>query len=475
MTFSPIVFSPEDRSIYTKYAGLNLPRHTSYPIAPVWKDSFTGGDLEVEIKKMALKSEELSLYIHIPYCQRLCYYCGCTKEIMGDRPEHNAETGRTFLTNLAKEFALINKAYAKPPLRQIHLGGGSPTFLNTALLNQLFDQINQHFRVMPDAEIAVEVDPRVTSQEQLHTLVERGVNRVSLGVQDFNTTVQKAVNRMQSFDMVKEFVDNLRRLPLKSVNFDLIYGLPFQTIASMTETLDQVIALAPDRIAFYRLAHIPDMFKWQKTFKKEDMPNAETMANLFILAFNTFGASGYEFMGLDHFARSEEMLSLAKTEGSVQRNFQGITTGKEIPILGVGPSAISSFGNMFAQNLKKTGAWVDKLETGSLPTERGLLLSQDDIIRAEVIQQIYCHGIINKIRLREKFQINFDDYFQEELKKLKPLEDDSIIRYEENSIVLTRPRGIMLARVLAAVFDTYWHDLVTSPDPKTRARFSTVG
>ncbi len=475
MTFKPIVFSEEDRRIYTKYAGLNLPRHTSYPIAPVWQDTFQGPALQAEIKKLAEASSEMSLYIHVPYCQRLCYYCGCTKEIMGDRPEHNAETGRVFLANLGKELNLINKSYAKPTLSQIHFGGGSPTFLNCELLDQLFDLIEENFKISADAEIAVEVDPRITSKDQLKTLVDRGLNRVSLGVQDFNDVVQKAVNRIQSFEMVKDFVAHLRTLPLKSVNFDLIYGLPFQTLASMTETLKQVISLAPDRIAFYRLAHIPEMFKWQKSFKKEDMPDPETMANLFILAYNTFGESGYEFMGLDHFARSEEMLSRAKSEGSVQRNFQGITTGKEVPILGVGPSAISSFGNMFAQNVKKTASWVEMLNNDSLATERGMLLSHDDMIRAEVIQQIYCHGAINKSRIQERFNIDFDAYFASEISKLAPLKQDGIIVAARDAISLTKPRGIMLARVLASIFDIYWHDLVTSPDPKSRARFSTVG
>jgi oxygen-independent coproporphyrinogen-3 oxidase len=339
-------------------------------------------------------------------------------------------------------------------VRQIHLGGGSPTFLRPDQLERLYEILDRSFSIHPAAERAVEIDPRITTAEQFQTLRDLGFNRISLGVQDFDLRVQRAVNRLQSLDMVRDAVELCRRLGFESINFDLIYGLPFQTLETMEETLEKTIALSPDRIAFYRLAVIPEMFRWQKAFASADLPGKDLTLDLNLLAINRLLDAGYEFIGLDHFARPGEALAQARKEGSLCRTFQGMSTGKGLNILGLGPSAITQLDTAFAQNAKNTQAWNQTI-LDDFATENGIRLSADDRLRRELLQQLYCYGAIDKQSLEQAFDIRFDTYFLEERERIEALFDLGLVEETADSIEATHPLGRLLVRVVAAVFDRY--------------------
>jgi oxygen-independent coproporphyrinogen-3 oxidase len=339
-------------------------------------------------------------------------------------------------------------------VHQVHLGGGSPTFLRADQLARLWDLLQRRFAIASESEIAVEIDPRITSYDQLQTLRGLGFNRISLGIQDFAPQVQRAVNRVQPFEMVERVVAWCRSLGFASLNFDLIYGLPFQTLATMADTLEKVIALAPDRIAFYRLAVIPEIFRWQNVFRPTDLPGGDLPLELNLLAINRFLAADYEFIGLDHFARPKEALTQAYRDGSLRRNFQGMTTGARLDIVGLGPSAISQLDDAYAQNQKASADWRQVVAQG-LATERGLRLTSDDRLRREVMQQLYGYGVIAKRPLEAEFGIIFDEYFADEQGRLTELVELGIVITEPGMIRLSVQLGRLLVRVAAAVFDRY--------------------
>ncbi len=442
-----------ERRIYRRYAGLALPRHTSYPIAPLWTTDFGAAELRNELGRSAAQARPLSLYVHVPFCERLCYYCACTKEIIPAARRRQQDPSEQFLQGLqleAERFA----ALVAGPVHQIHLGGGSPTFLTPEALGRLWDILADRFVVAPDAEIAIEIDPRITTREHLETLRGLGFNRISLGIQDFDRRVQKAVNREQPFELVEQTVGWCRDLGFASINFDLIYALPFQTLEGMADTVAKTIALAPDRIAFYRLAVIPEIFRWQNVFRPDDLPAGDLPLELNLLGINGFLEAGYEFIGLDHFARPDEDLARARREGSLQRTFQGMTTGKGLDVLGLGPSAISQLEGAFAQNLKASAAWQGAVAV-HFATERGLQLSDDDRLRRELLQQLYGHGVIAKRSLEARFGIAFDSYFAEELGRLATLREEGLVDIDATTVRLMQPLGRLLVRVVAAVFDRY--------------------
>jgi oxygen-independent coproporphyrinogen-3 oxidase len=414
---------------------------------------FGTGGLRDELGRSAAEQRPLSLYVHIPFCERLCYYCACTKEIISAAKRQAHDPSDTLLAGLEVEAGRF-AALLDAPVRQVHLGGGSPTFLAPAALRRLWEALAGRFTVVPDAEIAVEIDPRITTREHLATLRELGFNRTSVGVQDFDPRVQKAVNREQPFAMVERVVGWCREFGFTSINFDLIYALPFQTLDSMARTLEQTLALAPDRIAFYRLAVIPEIFRWQNVFRPVDLPSGDLPLELNLLAINHFVAAGYEFIGLDHFAKPTEDLAQARRRGALHRTFQGMTTGKGLDVIGLGPSAISQLDGAYAQNHKATAAW-QRAVTDDFATERGLQLSADDRLRRELIQQLYGHGVIAKHALEERFGIAFDDYFAGELERLHELIDEGVADHDGVSVRLTEPLGRLLVRVVAAVFDRY--------------------
>jgi oxygen-independent coproporphyrinogen-3 oxidase len=442
-----------ERRTYRRYAGLALPRHTSYPTAPTWTTDFTADDLRDELCCSAAERRPLSLYVHVPFCERLCYYCACTKEIIPAARRRQHDPSETFLAGLVREashFAELLRA----EVHQVHLGGGSPTFLTPVALRRLGDALTGHFTIAPGAEVAIEIDPRITTLAHLETLRDLGFNRVSLGVQDFDPRVQKAVNREQSYELVEQVVGWCRQLGFASINFDLIYALPFQTLDSMADTLAKTVALAPNRIAFYRLAVIPEIFRWQNVFHPADLPSGDLPLELNLLAINHFLAAGYEFIGLDHFAKPDEELAQARRDGSLRRTFQGMTTGRGQDVIGLGPSAISQLDGAFAQNTKTSADWQSAVSAG-FATERGLRLSDDDRLRRDLLQRLYGHATIDRRALEQCFGIDFDAYFADELTRLRELIDQGLATDDGRVVRLMEPLGRLLVRVVAAVFDRY--------------------
>lgn len=444
------------RAIYRRYAGLALPRHTSYPIAPVWSAEYGPEQFREDVAELAASGTDVGLYVHVPFCKSLCYYCACTKEIVPSQHPDRERRVRRWLEGMSREIRHLAAVASQRRwrIRQVHLGGGSPTYLNARQIESLAAELFTPFDIDVQAELAIEIDPRITSFEQLQLLRSLRFNRVSLGVQDFDPVVQRAVNRDQPFEQVERCVRWCRQLGFTSVNFDLIYGLPYQTPATMAATLEKTLSLSPDRVAFYRLAVIPDMFRWQRTFSQTDLPVGEEALELNLLAINMFLEAGYEFIGLDHFAKPGELLSLAARQGTLQRNFQGMTTGKELPIIGLGPSAISQLPRSYAQNAKTTEDWTSRVAT-DFATVRGLRLSDDDVLRREVLQQLYGYGRIDRQAIEERFGIEFASYFARETPALEHLADEGVVEITPESISLTMPLGRLLARVVGSVFDRY--------------------
>jgi oxygen-independent coproporphyrinogen-3 oxidase len=441
-----------DREVYQKFAHLALPRHTSYPAVPHWNSSFSAADWEEHIRTQV--QVPFSLYAHIPFCQKLCYYCGCTKTILPkDHPRSSSESN-TYLNHLIQELEYLRSTLSVKTLAHLHFGGGTPTYLSSTQLERLCTKIDASFDRTEDAEIACEIDPRATTLEHLKILKDFGVNRLSLGIQDFDPTVQKAVNRIQPFSEVAAFLDACRRLGFSSINFDLIYGLPFQTHASVAKTLGQVLSLDPDRMAFYRLAHIPELFRWQRGFVATDMPGSEHMLDFNLLAIETFSREGYEFLGLDHFAKPQDALAKAFRDRSLQRNFQGMSTRSQVPVIGVGPSAISSLRGIYGQNVANTRLWQSRIAQGCA-VERGMLLSEDDLLRHDLLQELYCYRSIDLQAFMRRYGLSFENYFRAIDSDLEDLQDLGLISLTRDQLRLTRPLGELLVRVVAACFDRY--------------------
>jgi oxygen-independent coproporphyrinogen-3 oxidase len=444
-----------ERKTYHRYAGIALPRHTSYPIVPAWTAEYGPADLRADLHRSSRESRPLSLYVHVPFCARLCYFCTCNREVVPEARRIAQDPGNAFLDALEIETDRFGDIVGPGEVRQIHLGGGTPTFLRPDQLRRLWVALRHHFWVSGDAEMAVELDPRATTLGHLETLRELGFNRASLGVQDFAAPVQRAVNRLQPFEQVEHLVDQCRSLGFQSINFDLIYGLPFQTRETMADTLEKTIALGPDRVAFYRLAVIPELFRWQNVFRHADLPSADLTLDLNLLAINRFQEAGYEFVGLDHFARPTEALARARRAGSLRRTFQGMTTGQGLDILGLGPSAVSQLDDAYAQNRKGNAAGWQQAVAHDLATERGVRLTEDDRLRRELLQHLYGYGVIDKRALEERFGITFDAYFADELQRLQELVGEGLVVVEADAVRLAAPLGRLLVRVVAAVFDRY--------------------
>ncbi len=451
-----VSLTAEQRAVYRRYAGLTLPRHTSYPAVPFWR-SYTAEEYADSLERSNLSRRALSIYVHIPFCEQLCYYCSCTKEIVPRRADQLWQAKvSAFLSGLERELELVVDRLDQPrPVQQFHLGGGSPTYLDCEQLARLTRAVCRTLALHPDAELAVEVDPRHTTVDHLHTLRELGFNRISIGVQDFEPRVLEAVNRVQPFELVAEFLGICRRLGFNLINFDLIYGLPFQTPDSMARTVSKTIALRPDRIAFYRMAVIPEVFRWQNLFKAEDLPGTDATLEMFLNAIDAFQAAGYKFVGLDHFALPSEPLAVAERTGTLRRTFQGMTTGAGLDVIGLGPSAITILDDAYAQNLKTTGEWLGPVKQSQFATFRGMELSEEDKLRRDVIERLYCYGLIEIKAVERRFGINFWEHFADELRRLEDLVADGLVEVSDDALRLTFPLGRVLVRVVAAVFDAY--------------------
>jgi oxygen-independent coproporphyrinogen-3 oxidase len=427
------------------------PRYTSYPPAPQWHAAHRGLLISALRRSMA----PLSVYVHIPFCERLCLYCGCNVVIKKD---HSAAGG--YIKNLIQEIELAEAAHNRL-VTQMHWGGGTPTYLASRQIAELFNALADRFSLAADGEFSIEIDPRVTTAEQLQTLRSLGFNRLSMGIQDFDPNVQLVIRRIQSYGHTRELFKNARAMGFESINADLIYGLPNQTRASFQKTLDLVLELDPDRLAVFSYAHVPVLKHQQRSFEKY-LPSESEKLQLFADAIQRLTAAGYEHVGMDHFARPSDGLVAARDNGSLHRNFQGYTTHGETDLLGFGVSAISHVGNTFTQNHRELSAWGDDVGAGRIPVFRGYVQTKDDAIRAGVIEDCLCNSRISKTEIERRFQISFDDYFLPELMRLHEYERDGLIEGRMSRMIRVLPAGRVFVRAIAKVFDAFQSAAVAS-------------
>jgi oxygen-independent coproporphyrinogen III oxidase len=432
------------------------PRYTSYPAAPYWSGAYGGDDYRGALAELGRRmggrpGAALSLYVHIPFCEHLCTFCACNMIV-----SRAHERGRAYVERIAREMDLVLAAMElgglKPPVIQVHWGGGTPTWLSPDELVLLHEGTASRFELLPEREQSIEVDPRVTTPEQLAALRECGLNRISMGVQDFNPVVQRAIHRVQSVEQTAAVVNASRRLGIEGINADLVYGLPHQTREAFAETVRTVIGLGVDRIALYNFAHFPDRMPRHRAIRAEWLPTAETRIELFRDAAALFVAAGYDMIGLDHFARKSDELATAAAIGALRRNFMGYTTHAGDDMLGFGVSSIGRVGRDFAQTIKTTGEYEDALEAGRLPIERGLRLSNEDLAREWVIQSIMCYG---EVDLGEAESRGVDALGDSGVRaRLQELEGDGLVEWSGRTLRVT-VRGRYFLRNVAMVFDAY--------------------
>lgn len=428
------------------------PRYTSYPTAPHFHDGYGQSQLQAAIARSNASARPLSLYVHVPYCTSPCFYCGCNRVISRDRSK-----GEHYVDQVLREADRAAPLF--DPAReviQLHLGGGTPNFLEPAQLRRLLEGLGRRFRFSPRAErdFSIELDPRSVSVADIAGLAALGFNRASLGVQDFDPDVQHAINRVQGVDDTMAIIKACRDSGMRSVNVDLIYGLPKQTLAGFGRTLDTVMAVRPDRLAIYGYAHLPHMFKAQRQILDADLPDPDQKLALLGLAVERLSAAGYQYIGMDHFALPEEDLARAQRAGSLHRNFMGYTTHADTDLLGLGGSAISRIDNSYSQNPRDLKDWEARLEAGGLPVWRGLELDADDVLRAALIQELMCHGRVDGRVLGRRHGVDFDRYFADELQALRRLEQDGLASCRDGVVAATR-QGRPLLRLIAMCFDRY--------------------
>lgn len=427
------------------------PRYTSYPTAPVWKEGFGPREYDKVLAESREKERPapLSLYLHLPFCEHLCYFCACTVVISGN---HSVE--ESYLATIEKEISWVSsRAGSDREVIQLHWGGGTPTYFSPERAGRLAGRLRDSFRFAPDAEVSVEIDPRVTSREHLAVLREMGFNRVSMGVQDFDPTVQKAVNRIQSAEQTADLVSAARELGYGGINMDLIFGLPHQTPASFARTIDRVLEIGPDRLAVYSYANVPWMKKHQKLLEPK-LPSEREKFEIFRTALARFTDAGYEYIGMDHFARPDDELSRARRERTLHRNFQGYTTKAGTDLLGLGMSAIGAIGDSFVQNRRDLPGYRKALESEGAATFRGFHLSFDDRVRREVIASMLCHGVVVIPEIEATYRIRFREYFADALERLIPCAADGLVEISESELRAT-PLGRVFLRNLAMPFDAY--------------------
>lgn len=430
------------------------PRYTSYPTALQFHEGFdaTLYRRHVQASNDELIPVPLSLYLHLPFCHSLCYYCGCTKKVT-----RNTQQAQVYLDHLEREISLQSPLFDRDRVAvQLHLGGGTPTFYDDAQLRQLMGWLRAGFNLDDSAqrEFSIEIDPRTVDIARLEVLSSLGFNRISLGVQDINPEVQQAVNRIQDAESTLALVEQSRQLGFNSVSIDLIYGLPRQTPASFEATLDTVIATRPDRLAVFNYAHMPHIFRSQRMINEADLPAPETRLQLMELTIRKLTGAGYTYIGMDHFALPEDELSRAQAAGHLHRNFQGYSTRSECDLVGLGNSAIGKIGDCYTQNLKEIPRWTEAIDRGELPIWRGISLSGEDCLRRKVIEAIMCHGKLDFAAIESEYDIDFMDYFAPEIARLEKLARDGLLQLDEDGFEVT-PAGRLLLRSVAMVFDQY--------------------
>ena len=438
------------------------PRYTSYPTAPQFSTAFS----EAEFVEAVRTSNgdpiprRLSLYVHVPFCFSPCFYCGCNRVITRDHSR-----AETYLLRLVRELAMVAPLFDRDrDVIQLHLGGGTPNFLSAHQLAELMESLSRHFHFSnsKNRDFSIELDPRCVNAGDIEALAFMGFNRASLGVQDFDPAVQAAVNRVQSVEETLAVIHACRRYGFRSVNVDLIYGLPGQNREGFGRTLDTVIAARPDRLAIYGYAHLPQLFRAQRQIDTALLPSPEAKLALLQLAIEKLADAGYRYIGMDHFALPEDELSLAQESGSLQRNFMGYTTHAESDLIGLGVSAISHIGDSYSQNPRDLPAWEAAIDAGRLPVWRGMQMTADDVLRADLIQQLMCRGEIDIPALEDRHNIHFLEYFHEDLLRLCDLAADGLVETSETKITATS-RGRLLLRIIAACFDQYLHASTAKP------------
>jgi oxygen-independent coproporphyrinogen-3 oxidase len=432
----------------------NGPRYTSYPTADRFTESFGYRDFLRAVADLRTRGagKPLSLYVHIPFCATVCYYCACNKIVTKDR-----QKAATYLAYLKREIEMQGRLFAGiNDVEQLHLGGGTPTYLSDGQMDDLMAHLHRCFHFAPDAdgEYSIEVDPRTVSVERVHSLRRQGFNRISLGVQDFDPDVQRAVNRIQPEAETLAVIAAARAAGFRSVSIDLIYGLPKQTLDTMRATLDKVVAAAPDRIAVYHYAHLPHLFKPQRRIDEAAMPDSATKLAMLQLCIERLTAAGYVYIGMDHFARPEDDIAAALRQGRLHRNFQGYSTHADTDLVACGVSAISAVGATYSQNVKTLDAYYDALDRNELPVARGVRLSMDDALRRSVIQKLMCQFEVSMEAIELAFPIVFCTYFAAELAQLAGLERDGLVEVGDDWITVTL-KGRLLIRNVCMVFDRY--------------------
>lgn len=443
------------------------PRYTSYPTADRFVEAFGPADYLQALSQRrdgpAAMSMPLSLYVHIPFCESLCYYCACNKII-------TKQKGRaaTYLRYLEREVALHSEVLGTgQPVSQLHLGGGTPTFLSDDELRGLMAMLRRNFAVVPGAECSIEIDPRTVDAGRLQVLADLGFNRISFGVQDFDPDVQKAVHRVQPHDQVAALMADARRIGFDSINVDLIYGLPRQTPESFARTLSQVAGLKPDRIALYAYAHLPERFKPQRRIVPAELPGAGAKVDMLSQALAAFLSAGYVYIGMDHFALPGDALAVAKRQGRLHRNFQGYSTQADCDLIGLGVSAIGRVGATYSQNAKTMEEYCDHLDQGRLPVARGLALSRDDLARRAVIMALMCQGQVVFESIELAWLLDFKSYFAAEMEHMRELQRQGMVIVDDAGIQVTA-QGWFFVRAVAMQFDRYLQA------DRNRARFSRI-
>ncbi len=444
-----------DRGLIKKY-NRAAPRYTSYPTAPHFKEELVDEAVfRAEIARAGKLHPQrpLSLYVHIPFCQQECYYCGCMRMITRDRSR-----AAVYLDSLYREIDSIGELFdRKRQVVQLHFGGGTPTYLDAAQLEELVGRIRDNFQLLNDdsGDYGIEVDPREVTTEKLRLLRRLGFNRISFGVQDVNPKVQEAVNRVQPLELDKKVFREAREAGFKSVNIDLIYGLPHQNAASFSETLHTVLdELDPDRLAVFNFAHLPELLKNQRKIDAAHLPPPDEKLQILEDSIRILESRGYLYIGMDHFGKPEDELTVAQQEGKLHRNFQGYTTNAECDLVGLGVSSISQIGDMYAQNLKKVSEYQERVDSGRLPVFRGLVMSADDRIRHTVIMTMMCNFRLEFAAIEDRFGLDFEEYFADSLKRLAVMQEDGLLRVE-NRIIQVAPAGKVLIRNICTAFD--WH------------------
>ena len=443
------------------------PRYTSYPTADRFVEAFGEKEYILALSQRRLgsvaKAMPLSLYVHIPFCESLCYYCACNKIIT-----RHPERAEVYLRYLSREIDLHTAhCGVGQHVSQLHFGGGTPTFLTDDGLRELMGMLKRSFVLVPGGEYSIEVDPRTVDEQRLALLAGLGFNRLSFGVQDFDPEVQKAVHRVQPAEKVFGLVESARKLGFESVNVDLIYGLPRQTPESFDRTLEQVAQLRPDRIALYAYAHLPERFKAQRRIITAELPMASAKVAMLARSIDAFMNAGYVYVGMDHFALPEDALAVAKRQGRLHRNFQGYSTQPDCDLIALGVSAIGRVGATYSQNVKTLDEYYDAINHGHLPVVRGLALTKDDLVRRAVIMALMCQGELLFEPLEQSWLIDFRRYFEAELSQLQEMEQQGLVTLSAEGISVTT-MGWFFVRGVAMVFDKYLQA------DRNRARFSRI-